>query len=89
MSRALDYWFLTLNGETVNGFKNICEVMNVQAVEYKPFLRFALADALDKLAGFSLGRLPLATFSQHCMELHNDGTSVNERTDFVLMMKMA
>ncbi len=150
---------VTLNQDTVSSFKRICEDMNVQSVEYKPFLRFALADALDKLTGFTLGRFLLATLhdrntgaflleyadqpenteeanqlgdfhvllstaiSHLCglpnfdamhgkfyarftvenkdnsdsylrkahrrMELHNDGTYVNERTDFVLMMKMA
>ncbi|WP_339671293.1 glutarate dioxygenase GlaH [Dasania marina] len=150
---------VTLSAATVKTFKSSCETLSVQAVEYKPFLRFALAEALDKITDYSLGAFLHATLrnrntggflleyegqptdaeqanlegdfhvqlstaiSHMCgipnhdamygkfyarftvenkdnsdsylrqahrrMELHNDGTFVNEQTDFVLMMKMA
>ncbi|MEE9447184.1 MAG: glutarate dioxygenase GlaH [Arenicellales bacterium] len=128
------------------------EKWDVQAIEYKPFLRFAIAEALDQACQHRLSKtlndilhcrdqaafviryegaeqdqkdfyvlfataishligLPnydamygsfYARFTvehkdnsdsylrqaYHRLELHNDGTYVDERTDFVLMMKM-
>ncbi|WP_419834415.1 glutarate dioxygenase GlaH [Endozoicomonas atrinae] len=151
---------VTLDKATLEHFEELTSQYGVQSLEYKPFLRFAIADALDKCCEYQLGRFLLATmndrdtgaflmegdadvrrslvdsdeqrdvfvklstavshliglpnfdamygkyyarftvFNQDSsdsylrqahrrMELHNDGTYVNERTDFVLMMKMA
>lgn len=151
---------ITLNAATVAAFKLKCETWGVQALEYKPFLRFAIAHALDACCGHELGdaliriikdrdtgafileceaeadaefvnpdeaaefNVKLSTAVSHLiglsnfdsmggnyyarftvknqdnsdsylrqahrrMELHNDGTYVNERTDYVLMMKMS
>lgn len=149
---------VTLSTETISAFKTTCAKLPVQALEYKPFNRYALAEALDKATDYTLGaflhatlrdrntggflleyqgqpsnteeanqladfHVQLSTAISHIiglpnhdamagkyyarftvenkdnsdsylrqahrrMELHNDGTYVNERTDFVLMMKM-
>ncbi|SEL83829.1 protein CsiD [Colwellia chukchiensis] len=144
-----------LSSETVKGFIEQALPFGVQAIEYKPFLRFHVADILNKLTQDTLGPLLLATiknratggFMLQCepvtieyqplefnillstavshligvpnldamygkfyarfsvknednsdsylrqahrrMELHNDGTYVKERTDWVLMQKIA
>ncbi|MBY4678170.1 glutarate dioxygenase GlaH [Marinobacterium arenosum] len=145
---------VTLSRPVIEAFAAATEQWPLQAIEYKPFLRFAVADALDKACDYTLGRqllaimkdrargafllqfegeaegdvaefnVKLSTAVSHLvglpnfdamygkyyarftvrnedssdsylrkahrrMELHNDGTYVNERTDFVLMMKMA
>jgi protein CsiD len=150
---------VTLSREIVNAFKDDSAEFGVQALEYKPFLRFALAEKLDSLTGYNLGlflnetlrdrdtgaflleyegqpktcedadtegdfHVQLSTAISHIlglpnhdamaqkyyarftvenkdnsdsylrqahrrMELHNDGTYVDEKTDFVLMTKMA
>lgn len=149
---------VTLSAAAVATFKLKCEGWGVQALEYKPFLRFAIADALNTSCGNHLRdalvsiikdrntgafileceshdetadrdavgefNVRLSTAVSHLiglsnfdsmggsyyarftvknqdnsdsylrqahrrMELHNDGTFVNERTDYVLMMKMA
>ncbi|NOH85458.1 carbon starvation induced protein CsiD [Vibrio sp. 03-59-1] len=150
---------VTLTKETLDRFSDLIQNFNLQSLEYKPFLRFAVADALDKACDYQLGQflvetmedrergafllepseeakalfedsdeqrdffVILSTAISHLigipnfdsmfgkyyarftvknednsdsylrqahrrMELHNDGTYVNERTDFVLMMKM-
>lgn len=150
---------VTLAKSTLDRFADLIQNYNLQSIEYKPFLRFAVADALDKACDYQLGKLlvnimedretgafllepsedakatfedseaqreffvVLSTAVSHLigipnfdamygkyyarftvknvdnsdsylrqahrrMELHNDGTYVNERTDFVLMMKM-
>lgn len=150
---------VTLAKETLDVFAKSIQDYNLQSLEYKPFLRFAVADALDKACDYQLGKflvetmddretgafllepseqakasfedsdaqreffVILSTAISHLigipnfdamygkyyarftvknddnsdsylrqahrrMELHNDGTYVNERTDFVLMMKM-
>ena len=151
---------VTLDKVTIDRFEELTSKWIVQALEYKPFNRFAVADALDKCCEYQLGKflvktmedrdtgafllegdeavqkalvnsdeqrdafVKLSTAISHLiglpnfdamygkyyarftvrnddnsdsylrqahrrMELHNDGTYVNERTDFVLMMKMA
>lgn len=150
---------VTLAKETLDKFSDLIQDYTLQSIEYKPFLRFAVADALDKACDYQLGKflvetmenrdtgafllepseeavaafedsdeqreffVILSTAVSHLigipnfdamygkyyarftvknvdnsdsylrqahrrMELHNDGTYVNERTDFVLMMKM-
>lgn len=144
---------ITLSEDTMQAFENETRQWDVQALEYKPFLRFAIADKLDQVCGGTLGpclnrimktreqaaflmqvegkpqgdqiafNIKLSTAVSHLigmpnfdsmygkyyarftvrnednsdsylrqahrrMELHNDGTYVDERTDFVLMMKM-
>lgn len=150
---------VTLSKETLDTFADLIQNYSLQSLEYKPFLRFAVADALDKACDYQLGQflvevmedreraaflvepseeaaalyedseaqreffVILSTAISHLiglpnfdamygkyyarftvknadssdsylrqahrrMELHNDGTYVNERTDFVLMMKM-
>ena len=150
---------VTLDKAVLDRFKAASEEWSVQALEYKPFNRFALANELDRACEFQLGGflraimndretgsfllepeasaqslladtdeqrdefVKLSTAISHLigqpnfdamygkyyarftvrneddsdsylrqahrrMELHNDGTYVNERTDFVLMMKM-
>jgi protein CsiD len=146
---------VTLTAKTVMEFIDKVLPYGVQAIEYKPFLRFRVADILNKLTndtlgsvllsiikdrstgGFMLQSEPVATeFDQlefnvllstavshligvpnldamygkfyarfsvkndddsdsylrqahRRMELHNDGTYVNERTDWVIMQKIA
>ncbi len=148
---------ITLPAPLLAQFEEATTSWDVQAIEYKPFLRFAVADALNQVCGGTLGEclnsiiknreqgaflleyqgqpqaqtpeqlalfnVKLSTAISHLigvpnfdamygkyyarftvrnvddsdsylrqahrrMELHNDGTYVNERTDFVLMMKM-
>ncbi|MCO4759092.1 MAG: carbon starvation induced protein CsiD [Oceanospirillaceae bacterium] len=144
---------ITLSEETLTAFEQETQQWDVQALEYKPFLRFAVADKLDAICGGTLSprlnqimqnrdqaafllqyegqpasdqsefNVKLSTAISHLigmpnfdsmygkyyarftvrnednsdsylrqahrrMELHNDGTYVDERTDFVLMMKM-
>lgn len=144
---------ITLSEDTMQAFENETRQWDVQALEYKPFLRFAIADKLDQVCGGTLGpclnhimktraqaaflmqvegkpqgdqiafNIKLSTAVSHLigmpnfdsmygkyyarftvrnednsdsylrqahrrMELHNDGTYVDERTDFVLMMKI-
>lgn len=144
---------VTLSEAVLDAFEAQTSSWDVQALEYKPFLRFAIADKLDQLCGSALGEclnaimanreqaafllqyegqaegdqtnlnIKLSTAISHLigmpnfdsmygkyyarftvknednsdsylrqahrrMELHNDGTYVDERTDFVLMMKM-
>lgn len=143
---------VTINQATVDAFSKAIERFPVQALEYKPFNRFAVADILDELCDYTLGKfllgtlkdrgtgafllkfagaktmhtdfyVQLATAISHLigrpnfdamsqkyyarftvkntdnsdsylrqgdrrMELHNDGTFVEEPTDYVLMMKM-
>ncbi len=144
---------ITLHENTVHAFQAATQAWGVQAIEYKPFLRFAVADALNQVCEGQLApcintiiknrdqgafllsyqgtpnrdkanfNVTLSTAISHLigvpnfdamqgkfyarftvrnvdnsdsylrqahrrMELHNDGTYVNERTDFVLMMKM-
>lgn len=150
---------VTLSKETLDTFSELIEKYSLQSLEYKPFLRFVVADALDKACDYQLGKflievmedreraafllepseqaaslyqdneaqrdffVILSTAVSHLigipnfdamygkyyarftvknednsdsylrqahrrMELHNDGTYVKERTDFVLMMKM-
>ncbi len=145
---------VTLNADVLQQFAEQSEPWPLQALEYKPFLRFAIADLLDQLTDNTLGLLlnsvmrdrqtgafllnyagqaeaqtteldiKLSTAVSHLigvpnhdamygkfyarftvkntddsdsylrqahrrMELHNDGTYVDERTDFVLMQKLA
>lgn len=145
---------ITLNEETVGMFQQRTKEWSLQAIEYKPFLRFAVANALDAACSHTLGcylrgvlddrdtgafllnyaggtesgrtdfHIALSTAISHLiglpnfdamygkyyarftvrnddnsdsylrqpdrrLELHNDGTYVRERTDFVLMMKLA
>lgn len=145
---------VTLNRATVEAFSESTEQWDMQAIEYKPFLRFAVADTLDRICAHTLGRTLLSIIknrttgafllggegasaeesvdffiklstavshliglpnfdamygkyyarfavrnedssdsflrqAHHRLELHNDGTFVKERTDFVLMMKLA
>lgn len=150
---------ITLHKRTIDCFTDLISNWSLQSAEYKPFMRFAIAEALDKACGHHLmvtlkaimndretGAflleaddqaqkmyqdsdeqrdffVMLSTAVSHLigvpnfdamygkyyarftvknednsdsylrkahrrMELHNDGTYVNERTDFVLMMKM-
>jgi protein CsiD len=144
---------ITLHEDTVHAFQAATQAWDVQAIEYKPFLRFAVADALNQVCEGQLApclntiiknrdqgafllsyqgtpsldkadfHVTLSTAISHLigvpnfdamqgkfyarftvrnvddsdsylrqahrrMELHNDGTYVNERTDFVLMMKL-
>ncbi len=148
---------ITLQSDVMQRFAVLADEWPLQALEYKPFLRFAIADMLDGLTDNSLGVLlnavmrnrdtgafllkydalvtemdkqqrteldiKLSTAVSHLigvpnhdsmygkfyarftvhntdtsdsylrqahrrMELHNDGTYVNERTDFVLMQKL-
>ncbi|OLQ75483.1 protein CsiD [Photobacterium proteolyticum] len=150
---------ITLEKNTLDRFIDLSANWGLQALEYKPFLRYAVADALDKACDYQLGKFLVATMenrdtgafllqadeqaqaayedtdeqrdffvklstavshligipnfdamygkyyarftvknedssdsylrqAHRRMELHNDGTYVNERTDFVLMMKM-
>ena len=151
---------VTLDKSTLDLFEQTTADWALQALEYKPFLRFALANALNECCKNQLGEflvntmndrntgafllegdeaftkqlvdsdeqregfVKLSTAVSHLfgvpnfdamygkyyarftvrnddnsdsylrqahrrMELHNDGTYVDERTDFVLMMKMA
>jgi len=144
---------ITLQASALQAFQMATQDWDVQAIEYKPFLRFAVADALNQTCDGQLAaclndiiknrdqgaflfeylgepsgdvadfNVLLSTAISHLigvpnfdsmygkyyarftvrnvdnsdsylrqahrrMELHNDGTYVNERTDFVLMMKM-
>lgn len=146
---------IDIDPQVIAAFREQALQWGVQAIEYKPFLRFAVADCLDKLCGGQLGstlreimndrnrgafmvqydgcdqqeedggafNVLFSTAVSHLfgvpnhdamygkfyarftvkntdnsdsylrqaqrrMELHNDGTYVDERTDFVLMMKM-
>lgn len=144
---------ITLSEDALARFENASAAWDLQAIEYKPFLRFAVANALDEACAGALSpvlntimhnrdqgaflfeyqgvpqtdvsdfHVKLSTAISHLigvpnfdsmygkfyarftvrnkdesdsylrqahrrMELHNDGTYVNERTDFVLMMKM-
>lgn len=144
-----------LASATVKGFIEQALPLGIQAIEYKPFLRFHVADLLNKLTNGTLGitllniiknratgafmlqcepvaadfdllefNVLLSTAVSHLigvpnldamygkfyarfsvknednsdsylrqahrrMELHNDGTYVNERTDWVIMQKIA
>ncbi len=145
---------VTIDRGTSLAFYELTKQWGVQALEYKPFLRYKIADILDGLCEYSLGTFLLnvlktramggfllqADIGEHenatdfyvflstaishligipnfdsmygkyyarfsvrntddsdsylrqahrRMELHNDGTYVSERTDFVLMMKLA
>lgn len=142
-----------LSADALAKFEESTTKWDLQAIEYKPFLRFAVANALDEVCDKQLAPLlngiirnraqggflfeyqgtpkgdasdfhvKLSTAISHLigvpnfdamygkfyarftvrnkddsdsylrqahrrMELHNDGTYVKERTDFVLMMKM-
>lgn len=148
---------VTLDEETIKAFAEAVAEWTVQGIEYKPFLRFEVADRLDKITNYTLGKylnktirdratgafllnyqgspgiedgeartefeVKLSTAISHIiglsnhdamygqyyarftvrnvdnsdsylrkphrrMELHNDGTYVNERTDYVLMQKL-
>jgi len=144
---------ITLSAEALGQFEKNSLKWDLQAIEYKPFLRFVVANALDEACLGTLAPLlnsimadretaafmfeyegqpdgdisdfhvKLSTAISHLigvpnfdamygkyyarftvknkddsdsylrqahrrMELHNDGTYVKERTDFVLMMKM-
>lgn len=148
---------VTLHAETMAAFIAAVEEWSVQNIEYKPFLRFEVADRLDAITDYTLGAflnatvrdratgafllnyndelisetgelrteldVKLSTAVSHIiglsnydamygqyyarftvrhvdnsdsylrkayrrMELHNDGTYVNERTDYVLMQKL-
>ncbi|NVK39443.1 MAG: carbon starvation induced protein CsiD [Gammaproteobacteria bacterium] len=144
---------IVLSEQGLKAFETATSQWGLQAIEYKPFLRFAVANALDEACGGALSpvlnqimqtreqgaflfeyegtpdmdasefHVKLSTAISHLigvpnfdamygkfyarftvrnkddsdsylrqahrrMELHNDGTYVNERTDFVIMMKM-
>ncbi|WOH36717.1 glutarate dioxygenase GlaH [Thalassotalea fonticola] len=146
---------ITLHADTVKLFIKQVSPYGLQAIEYKPFLRFKVADILNKLTNNQLGEFLLGTIKNRetgafllqyeasqeqiadndfkvilstaishligvpnfdsmygkfyarfsvnntdnsdsylrqphrRMELHNDGTYVSERTDWVIMQKMA
>jgi protein CsiD len=149
---------IVISKASIQDFKKaVFELWDVQAIQYKPFLRFAVADLLDEICEYQLGKTLreiifdrqraafIATYegveedltqgdqrdfyvlfstaishligvpnhdamygsfyarfavknddnsdsylrqAHRRLELHNDGTYVDERTDFVLMMKM-
>ncbi len=148
---------VTLDEATIQAFVKAVSEWTVQGIEYKPFLRFEVADRLDQITNYTLGKflnttirdratgafllnyqgdpgvetgnahtefeVKLSTAVSHIiglsnhdamygqyyarfsvrntdesdsylrkahrrMELHNDGTYVNERTDYVLMQKL-
>ncbi|MCF7522020.1 carbon starvation induced protein CsiD [Neisseria sp. ZJ106] len=143
---------VTLQADTIAEFIRQTERFPVQALEYKPFNRFRVAEILDSLCEYTLGKFLLGTLKNRAtgafllkfeggdkkdtdffvklgtavshligrpnfdamsqkyyarftvrnvdnsdsylrqphrrMELHNDGTFVDEPTDYVLMMKM-
>ena len=47
---------VTLTAETVAAFAASIAEWPVQALEYKPFLRYAVADKLDAITHYSLGK---------------------------------
>lgn len=148
---------VTLDEKTIQAFTEAVSEWMIQGIEYKPFLRFEVADRLDAITQYTLGKflnttirdratgafflnyngcpnvkdgeartefeVKLSTAISHIiglsnydamygqyyarftvrnvdnsdsylrkahrrMELHNDGTYVNERTDYVLMQKL-
>tara|TARA_R110001606_G_scaffold126312_5_gene260156 strand:+ start:497 stop:1450 length:954 start_codon:yes stop_codon:yes gene_type:complete len=148
---------VTLDEATIRAFNDAVSEWSVQGIEYKPFMRFEVADRLDAITDYTLGEflnatvrdratgafllnyqgnpnvedgnartefeVKLSTAVSHIiglsnhdamygqyyarftvrnvddsdsylrkahrrMELHNDGTYVNERTDYVLMQKL-
>lgn len=148
---------VTLDETTIQAFTEAVAEWTIQGIEYKPFLRFEVADRLDAITQYTLGKflnttirdratgafflnyngcpnvkdgeartefeVKLSTAISHIiglsnydamygqyyarftvrnvdnsdsylrkahrrMELHNDGTYVNERTDYVLMQKL-
>lgn len=148
---------VTLDEATIQAFADAVSEWTVQGIEYKPFLRFEVADRLDAITHYTLGEclnttvrdratgafllnyqgspnveegdartefeVKLSTAVSHIiglsnhdamygqyyarftvrnvddsdsylrkahrrMELHNDGTYVDERTDYVLMQKL-
>lgn len=143
---------VTVDATTIKAFAEKTSHLPVQALEYKPFNRFYVADILDSLCDYSLGAFLLGTLKDRQtgafllrfegakemhtdfyvqfataishligrpnfdamsqkyyarftvkntdnsdsylrkgdrrMEMHNDGTYVDEPTDYVLMMKM-
>ncbi len=143
---------VTVSADVISQYEEKTAHLPVQALEYKPFNRFHVADVLDKLCDYTLGAFLLGTLKDRetgafllkfegskekttdyyvkfataishligrpnfdamsqkyyarftvkntdnsdsylrqgdrRMEMHNDGTYVDEPTDYVLMMKM-
>jgi len=47
---------VTLTAETIAAFDESMKEWPVQALEYKPFLRYAVADKLDAISNYTLGK---------------------------------
>ncbi len=88
---------LKLSKNTVEKFSKKVVDHNVQSIEYKPFLRFYLADCLNKLTDDTLGKFLLKTLKNRstgailleCELLNNSTLNGIEFIDFNVLLSTA
>ena len=88
---------LKLSKKTVDKFSKKIVDHNVQSIEYKPFLRFYLADCLNKLTDDTLGKFLLKTLKNRstgailleCELLNNSTINGIEFIDFNVLLSTA
>ncbi|WP_416686399.1 glutarate dioxygenase GlaH [Candidatus Pseudothioglobus sp. Uisw_041] len=88
---------LKLSKNTVEKFSKKIVDHNVQSIEYKPFLRFYLADCLNKLTDDTLGKFLLKTLKNRstgailleCELLNNSTINGIEFIDFNVLLSTA
>ena len=88
---------LKLSKNTVEKFSKKIVDYNVQSIEYKPFLRFYLADCLNKLTDDTLGKFLLKTLKNRstgailleCELLNNSTLNGIEFIDFNVLLSTA
>ena len=88
---------LKLSKNTVEKFSKKIVDYNVQSIEYKPFLRFYLADCLNKLTDDTLGKFLLKTLKNRstgailleCELLNNSTINGIEFLDFNVLLSTA
>ena len=88
---------LTLSKNTVEKFSKKIVDHNVQSIEYKPFIRFYLADCLNKVTDDTLGKFLLKTLKNRstgailleCELLNNSTLNGIEFIDFNVLLSTA
>ena len=88
---------IKLSKGTAENFKNALKKFNVQAIEYKPFLRFHIANTLNELTHNKLGALLLDNLHNRltgailleCAGASEDDTKSEDFIDFNILLSTA
>ncbi len=82
---------VTIEQHTIDAFSEAIKELPVQALEYKPFNRFAIADMLDNLCEYTLGKFLLGTLKDRATGafLLKFAGAADKHTDFYVQLATA